>query len=310
MRIVSYNVRYFAHGLKGLASTGKTKLRIAKALASLQPRPEVICLQEVEKRSFRSSVAHRGVGGHKTETQLEAFMRHLNDTFVLDGQQMPYEAWYFPAHAYQVGAFKIYTTGLAILVHRQALDVVLHNGLAPHAITHVGVNWLRRVKQTRICAHIELQNQQGKRFHVFNTHLSLPSLTSRQFWTEAVRMGQGPNQMAEARALVAFVKERAGNAPAVVCGDFNSAPATAVYRYLCEQEQLHGAQAVLKQIDPHQPDGYCTAGFMGMRMHLDHLFSHGELKWVNLDDTARFGDTASRFHGLSDHVPLIGTFEV
>ena len=62
MRIVSYNVRYFGHALKGLASTAGAKTRISRAIASLRELPDVGCLQEVETRPLRSGLAHRG--GH------------------------------------------------------------------------------------------------------------------------------------------------------------------------------------------------------------------------------------------------------
>ncbi|RYZ16485.1 MAG: endonuclease, partial [Myxococcaceae bacterium] len=55
LRIVTYNVRYFGHMLKGLASTIGPKRRVAAALATLDPLPDVVCLQEVETSSIRSN---------------------------------------------------------------------------------------------------------------------------------------------------------------------------------------------------------------------------------------------------------------
>ena len=109
MRIVSYNVRYFAHGLKGLASTAGAKTRISRALASMRELPDLVCLQEVETRSLRSDLAHRG--GHAIETQLDAFMRHLRVGLRSEGIQSAYQAWYFPAHTYRLGRLNLYTTG-------------------------------------------------------------------------------------------------------------------------------------------------------------------------------------------------------
>jgi endonuclease/exonuclease/phosphatase (EEP) superfamily protein YafD len=43
-----------------------------------------------------------------------------------------------------------------------------------------------------------------------------------------------------------------------------------------------------------------------MRMHLDHVFYGNGVRFLDLDGSARFGDRASPFAGLSDHVPLIG----
>src|SRR5258708_24863258 len=51
IRILSYNVRYFGHGTRGLASTRQAMGRIAQAIAELDPLPAIVCLQEVETRS-------------------------------------------------------------------------------------------------------------------------------------------------------------------------------------------------------------------------------------------------------------------
>ena len=307
MRIVSYNVRYFGHALKGLASTAKSKSRIAAAFASLNPLPDVICLQEIETSSIRSGVAHRK--GAKGETQLQAFMRHLGNQFQSAGLVMPYQPAYFPAHTYAVGAVKLYTTGLAVLVNAQTLQVIADNRAQPHPITHFSKGTMKRVKQTRICAHLHLQDTRGRKFHVFNTHLSLPSVFRSDFWKAGPKMGHAPNQLQEAQTVVEFARQQSGKEPFIVCGDFNSLPASPVYRYLTEQAQLFGAQEVLKQIDPKNPRSFATAGFMRLRMHLDHLFGGPGVEWGNLDGTTKFGE-ASPFKGLSDHVPLIASFDL
>ena len=49
-----------------------------------------------------------------------------------------------------------------------------------------------------------------------------------------------------------------------------------------------------------------TAGFLNLRMHLDHIFSGAALSWLDFEDSAPFGVREAKFHGLSDHVPLIG----
>lgn len=307
MRIVSYNVRYFGHGLRGLASTAAAKQRIAKALSSLDPLPDVVCLQEVEHRSIRSLVAHRG--GQSGESQLDAFMRHLSAAFQETRRASPYRAIYFPAHVYGVGAFKVYTTGLAMLLHTDQVQLVNCNESAPHSVTHYNSSRFRAAKQTRICAHAELEGKKGENFHVFNTHLSLPTPFDRSFWREERRMGHGPNQLQEARALSSFISMSAGKEPFVLCGDFNSAPGSPVYRFLRDEMSLSVAQEQLKQIKGDDPDQFPTAGFMQMRMHLDHLFGSG-VNWVDLQETHTFGCPNSRFDGLSDHMPLIARFSV
>jgi endonuclease/exonuclease/phosphatase (EEP) superfamily protein YafD len=57
-------------------------------------------------------------------------------------------------------------------------------------------------------------------------------------------------------------------------------------------------------------EDFVTAGFMNLRLHLDHIFFSGEIHWENMADTRCFGDSTSPFHGLSDHIPLIAQFEL
>lgn len=308
MRIVSYNVRYFGHGLKGLASTAGAKSRIATALSALDPLPDLIALQEVETKSLRAGLAHRGA--HPAETQLEAFLRHVGDDFKRRGQVMPYRAWYFPAHVYKLGPLKLYTTGLAMLVNCQRLEVISDNGHKPHHITHHRSDRLKQAKQTRIAAHLRLEDLQGRRFHLFNTHLSLPTPWAKEFWSQPRKMGFGANQIAEARAVAQYAAITAKHEPYLVVGDFNTAPMTPVYRYLTEEAKLRGAQEQLKQIDPTRAESFATAGFLNLRMHLDHLFASSEIEFTDLKGTYTFGDPSSPFSGLSDHVPLIATFEL
>lgn len=308
LRIVTYNVRYFAHALRGLASTIGPQRRIAAALLTLDPLPDIICLQEVETISVRSRVAHRA--NHEAESQLEAFMHGFDAAFHAADVPMPYDAFYFRAHTYRLGKTPLYTTGLAVLVNTQRLKVESHNVEAPEHITHHHLARFKDRKQSRICAHLKLETLAGRSVHLFNTHMSLPTPFAKAFWSQKLKMGFGVNQVHEARALAAFVQRHAGDQPFVVCGDFNSAPDSPVYRYLTQEAAFVGAQEALGKLDLANPKGHPTAGFMRLRMHLDHLFSGGPVKWLDFDGTAPFGDPAARFHGLSDHVPLIARFRV
>lgn len=299
-------MRYFGHGLKGLASTAASKTKIAHALSSLAPLADVIALQEIETRSLRATVAHRGADPE--ETQLEAFMRHLDVELRACGVPSPYRAFYYPAHVYGLGPLRLYTTGLAILVNTQTLDVLADNRHAPASVTHLRSPLLKAVKQTRIAAHLHVEDAHGAKLHLFNTHLSLPSPWTPEYWRQSVKMGFGENQLREARSLSSFVERTAKGEPFLLVGDFNSAPATPVYRYLTEQVRLLGAQEALRQIDPSRADSWATAGFMALRMHLDHVFGGNGVEFETLDDSLPFGDRSSRFHGLSDHVPLVATF--
>src|SRR5260370_12854769 len=59
LRVFSYNVRYFAQALWGLASTNAAERAIAERLAALEPVPDVICLQEIETNTLRARIAAR-----------------------------------------------------------------------------------------------------------------------------------------------------------------------------------------------------------------------------------------------------------
>jgi hypothetical protein len=182
LRILSYNVRYFGHATRGLASTAAAMRRIAGAIAGLDPLPAIVCLQEVETRSLRATVAHGALRNRPEQTQLETFSHTLAAALADARKTDSYQAHYFPAHAYRLSAkTHVYTTGLAILAHDR-LVVDHHNADQPHDITHRKLHPIRGFKQTRICAHIRFRYQGAKPIapiDVFNTHLSLPSTLSR-----------------------------------------------------------------------------------------------------------------------------------
>jgi len=303
VRVITYNVRYFGHGTRGLASTAKAMERIADALANLTPRADVICLQEVETASFRSTVAHRAMGA---ETQLERFMGMLHTSLVRAGRRDGYEAYYFPAHAYRFSVMPIYTTGLAVICHRD-FQVSHHNAGQPHDITYRRIHPVKKLKQTRICAHLRVVHKSGVDLDVFNTHLSLPTTFSREFWFEPRRMGWGPNQVEEAKNLAKFVAQERRSERWIVVGDFNALPGSPVYRTLVESgfADSFGAH---NGMDEEELVAWPTAGFMNLRMHLDHVFSGPGLSWLDFEGTHRFGQRGGLFRGLSDHVPIVGTF--
>jgi len=304
MRVVSYNVRYFGHALKGLASTRSSERRIAAGIASLDPAADVVCLQEIETISVRSRMAHgRGSPG---ETQLDSFMVELERAFVRAGRSFPYTGFYFRAHANRIRKVSITTHGLAILVNSRRFRVEAHNVESPAHITHHHVERFRDRKQGRICAHMKVVDLAGSPLHVFNTHLSLPTPFARDFWTRRARMGWGVNQLHEAHTLAAFVHRHSAGEPFLVCGDFNAAPGSPVYLYLTGAAGFRCAEGELGLVDDARATAYPTAGFMRMRMHLDHIFYGNGVRFLDLDGTAPYGDRSSRFAGLSDHVPLIG----
>ena len=306
IRILSYNVRYFGHATRGLASTGPAMRRIAQALAALDPLPTIVCLQEVETRSLRSTVAHRG-----EETQLERFTQMLAVALGEAGKKDAYEAYYFPAHAYPLSArTQVYTTGLAVLAHHSFV-VDHHNAETPHDITHRRLHRVRRLKQTRICAHVRFRSKRSQSsIDVFNTHLSLPSTLSREFWTRPRRMGWGPNQVEEARNLVRFVERERKSDRFVVVGDFNALPGSPVYKVMVEEHGWVDAFAQRYRLGVDELASWPTAGFMRMRMHLDHMFTGRGIRWLDFDGTHPFGDRTGPFHGLSDHTPMVARCRV
>jgi endonuclease/exonuclease/phosphatase family metal-dependent hydrolase len=307
LRIVTYNVRYFGHALRGLASTRAGKRGVAQCIAALDPVPDIVCLQEVETISLRSSLVFKRA--HESETQLESFMSELEMAFEKRPPPFPFDAFYFRAHANRLGNTPLSTMGLAILINRFRIKIDEHNAEDPHPITYHHVKRWRDRKQARICAHMRLTGPSGRAFHIFNTHLSLPTPFTKGFWTTKDKMGFGVNQLHEARTLAAFVKRHANDDPFIICGDFNSPPASPVYNYLTQDAGFVGVQRALQQIDG-LPRSFPTAGFMRLRMHLDHLFSGGKIRWLDLDGTCAFGDRRSAFFGKSDHMPLIARFEI
>lgn len=288
LRVMSYNVRYFGHGTRGLASTRTGIRRIAEGIADVGA--DLVCLQEVETSSVRSRV----LGSSEHDRQIDMLMADLDQATRLAGKE-PYVAHYFPAHEYRLTrTTKIYTTGLAVLAKR-SMRIVRHNAHEPHDITHR--ERLKGLKQTRICAHVAFEGERGN-FDVFNTHLSLPNIFAKAFWTEPRRLGYGRNQLEEAKQLADFVAREALSPNYVIVGDFNSLPGSPVDTFLRTERGLSSAFS-------HRADGrFSTAGFLALRMHIDHLYASPGMRWLDGDGTHGF-DEPGRFAGLSDHVPLI-----
>ena len=305
LRVMTYNVRYFGHPTRGLASTSSAFSRIARSLAALDPVPDLVCLQEVETQSIRSTSINRL--WHPEETQLDRVMTELHAALALAKKPDRYVAYYFPAHTYRLTSrTNIYTTGLAVIA-RDTFAIGHHNAESPHDITHR--RRVKNLKQTRICAHVSFEHASGFTFDVFNTHLSLPSVFSREFWTSDARMGFAPNQLAEARTLADFVQREQRSPHFVMVGDFNSLPGSPVDRYLREERGFIDAFSKVQRFSETEARAYPTAGFLNLRMHLDHVYSSLPLTWLDFADTRPFGEDGA-FDGLSDHVPLIARLSV
>jgi endonuclease/exonuclease/phosphatase family metal-dependent hydrolase len=305
LRVMTYNVRYFGHPTRGLASTGAAFSRIATSLARLDPTPDLVCLQEVETQSLRSTTINRLL--HPAETQLDRVVDELHAALAAASKPDKYTAYYFPAHTYRLTSkTNIYTTGLAVIA-RDTFHIAHHNAKKPHDITHR--QRVRNLKQTRICAHVSFEHDDGYTFDVFNTHLSLPSMFSREFWTGDARMGFGPNQLIEAKTLADFVDREKRSEFFIVVGDFNSLPGSPVDRYLRDERGFVEAFSQVANFSERQSRGFPTAGFLNLRMHIDHVYSSRRLEWLDFEGTRPFGEDGA-FAGLSDHVPLIARFRV
>ena len=311
LRLMTYNVRYFGHGTGGLVST-RTDLRsIADAIAAMTPLCDVIALQEIEDHSLRSAL----VTWHPTKVkqQLTEWMSDLARALERRGIAEAYDAHYFPAHRYALTkTTHLYTTGLAVLVGPR-LEVVSDTQGRIEDITHR--RGAKSLKQTRICAHLTLRLRDGHRvtkgenatgdLDVFNTHLSLPGPFYREFWSGAQRLGFGPNQLQEAQRLARAIERRRRSPRVVLMGDFNSLPGSQVDRLLQTELGLVDALATSNDFDETQRAAWPTAGFFGMRMAIDRIYASPGIVWTDFDGSAPF-ESHSPFHGLSDHVPIVG----
>jgi endonuclease/exonuclease/phosphatase family metal-dependent hydrolase len=296
---MTYNVRYFGHPTRGIASTSAGVTKIARTIARMDQLPDLVCLQEVETQSIRSTTINKQ--WHPEETQLDRMMTELHAALAEANKPDKFVAYYFPAHRYRLTErTNIYTTGLAVIA-RSSFSVAHHNAEQPHDITHR--QRARKLKQTRICAHIAFEHEHGI-FDVFNTHLSLPGLFYKEFWMSEARMGFGPNQLAEAKTLADFVERERSSDHFLVVGDFNSVPGSPVDRYLREERGFVDAFSHVQRFSESEARAWPTAGFLNLRMHLDHVYSSQRLEWLDFAGTHPFG-TRGAFSGLSDHVPLI-----
>jgi endonuclease/exonuclease/phosphatase family metal-dependent hydrolase len=298
---MTYNVRYFGHGTRGVLATRSGLRRIAERVASLEPLVDVLCLQEVEGRSLRASFTSR------RRTQLQALMHELDHALGRRGMRDRYRPYYFPAHTYRLTrTTNLYTTGLAILV-RSRLRVVEHDAGCVTDITHRRV--AKALKQTRICAHLTVEGDGLGRLDVFNTHMSLPGPLYPEFWLQRRSFGFGPNQLAEARRLVEMVRHRRRADHAVLVGDFNSEPGSPVDRTLREEAGLVDALASFH--DGDRLRRWSTAGFMQKRMNIDRIYSSPGVRWLDFEGSRPFDEQhVTGFAGLSDHVPLLGTMHL
>jgi endonuclease/exonuclease/phosphatase family metal-dependent hydrolase len=237
-------------------------------------------------------------------------MRVLDEALEREKRPERFSAFHFPAHAYQLRGAKLYTTGLAVLA-RDDLHIDGHNAEAPHDITHRRPSRISSsLKQSRICAHLSAHLADGRSLDIFNTHLSLPQFVSLELFRRGGRMGWGDNQAREIDRLADFIESKRRSDRFVVLGDFNSLPGSPAYNRLLERLAVTDPfPDVVGAPVPELGTRWPTAGFLHLRMRLDHMFVGRGLEAIDFDDTHPFG-VDGHWSGLSDHVPLLGRFRV
>jgi endonuclease/exonuclease/phosphatase family metal-dependent hydrolase len=309
LSVMTYNVRYFGHAppVRGAMSSRKALRAIAEAIARSQENPHVICLQEVETHSLRSMPSKLALS--PTEIQLDSLIHILEMALDAEGKAHTYKAYYFPAHDYRLGKTSLYTTGLAILL-RDDIRVVEVDAKEPAEITYRKGGAASRFKQSRICAHLQLALEDGRTFDIFNTHLSLPDLFPKNFYRVPSRMGFGPNQQFEVDALIEYVNRARASDRFILVGDFNSLPCSPAYNRLLNGMRIHDPFPEALGLRPDQvAESWPTAGFFSARMRLDHVFVGEGVRRVAFRGCHPYG-VDGHWNRLSDHVPLIGHFEL
>jgi endonuclease/exonuclease/phosphatase family metal-dependent hydrolase len=302
IRLLTYNVRYFSHSLRGAASTRSSQRRIAQAIAALEPVADVLCLQEVESASLRSRATRRCAGPQAS--QLDGFLADLKGACAALGKACHYRGLYFPGHVTRLWRMPVASCGLAILVHEARFQITSHNADAPWSIPSERVDPLRG---PRICAHVRLVDPRGQPLHVFNAHLSLPlPLPQLLFWRLPRRLGYAGNQLAESRAVAKLIRGEVGHEPFVLCGDFNATPGSPVLRHLTDDAGFHVARRARLPDGSREP----TFSAMGVALQLDYLFCGGGAAWFDIDGTYPVDAREGPFMGLSDHVPVVARLAV
>ena len=281
--LMTWNVRYFGHGLGGLRATDGWIRLAARAVARLDRLPDVIALQEVETASLR--------GGLKSG-QLPRFLDHLHIALHDRGEHDGYQGLHFAAHRYGLRRSPaLYTTGLAVLV-REGITV---ESSTEHEVTSIPALPLRRLKQRRIVAHVRVRRPGSPRaLDLFNTHLSLPAFLEVGPHRVHERLGHGTNQIAEATGVLDFLDRQRGD-HAVVLGDLNAAPGTPAYRAFTDRGL----------VDAHRhSEDHASARFFNWLLHIDHVFATPSVRWDAFH--AHRIDERGPFQGLSDHAPKVG----
>jgi len=308
LRLISWNVRYFAHATRGITSTDGNLRRIASVLATMDPQPDIIALQEIDDVSVRSVVGRARGRARRGEpvSNFDRFLEQLNRQSLEAGGHY-YQAQFYPAQGHTRN-LPLYSTGLAML-YRSTLEHVDHNGHEPVDITHRRIARLARMKQKRICAWSRFKNESGEVFDIFNTHLSLPAFLQRTSGETGGRFGEADNQMHEIDAVLGCIDSHGDLERTVLVGDFNAVPGSRVYNRVLEASGLRDAHADWLGAPPTEMMALPSAGFMNLRYRLDHIFSGPNVDFLDFHATAPYGK-GHPWRALSDHAPLVGRFKL
>lgn len=304
--LLTWNVRYFSQGAAGLTSTSGTVARVARTLAQLEPQPDVMALQEIDNHSLRSHLGRIGRRPPNGFRQVEHFVSLLNEESArLGGRE--YAVLFFRAHGHDK-LLPLLSTGLAVLYRRDWV-VESHNAEGPWHVTYHRIPQLKKLKQTRICAHARFALPSGGAFDLFNTHLSLPAFLQRHRGATGKRFGEAQNQVEEVSSVLQSVFQNADPQHTILVGDFNARPGSKVYRYIQENSPLRDAFAEAHSLTEEEVNTVPSAGFLGMKFRLDHIFSGPGIRF----EPFLLGlpwDARHPMRGLSDHAPLMARFEL
>ena len=194
LRILSYNVRYFGHATRGLASTRTSMRRIAERARRARPaaRPSSACRRSRPARSARTSPT----ASHPEETQLERFMDELSTALgaagaqadqlrrvLLPGPHLPARRTHPRLHDRASRCSRTPTSPSTTTTPRR-----------PHDITHRRCTRSESLKQTRICAHVRFTPRRAASDlrRLQHPPLACPATFSREFWTERAAHGLRP----------------------------------------------------------------------------------------------------------------------
>lgn len=163
--------------------------------------------------------------------------------------------------------------------------------LSEHPDKPGSVGWDAAI--TRICSWAKLKcKKTDQTFFVFNTHFDHKGKSAR---------------VNSSKFILSKVEEIAGNAPFLLCGDFNFTPDSEAYRTLMSGNQLTDVFLI-----PGLFQGNTIGTFSGFNVEekntlnrIDYLFIPSSIKAKSCNIIT---DNDGTYYP-SDHLPLVGTFE-